>query len=443
MKRKLIFLLLLVFLIPTIVRAENLTQKVDNSKKIYDFANLLTENQESEIHLLIEKYIEQNKLDLAIITLDDNPYGTSANDTKTYAIDFYNYNNFGLENNKDGLVVIIDKSSATNTIITFGNAQTTYDSQKINAINNSISTFIAEENYYQMIKVYITKLNNYAKTSEDEELICNDERDNKYKCKVPKVDNSKKVYDLADLLNDDEEKELFSLAENFINEYNMDIALVTINENPYGVSDYYSKIYAQDFYYYNRFGVGTSHDGLILLIDMANRYIYIATKGKAILVFDDNRIDNITEVAYNYLKNGNYFLGYKKMIEKIGEYAKNGVADSNQYYCVDETGEPYKCREKPKSVNWGISLIIGLLGSLIPTIIHIRKYRGIKYATNANTYLVDSNIDTKVDQFLTTFTSRVRRSHDSGGSSGGGGHFGGSSISHGSGGSFGGGGRHF
>ena len=63
--------------------------------------------------------------------------------------------------------------------------------RKVNAINNSISTFISSENYYQMIKVYITKLDNYANDGE-EELICNDENDNKYKCKTPKVDNSKK-----------------------------------------------------------------------------------------------------------------------------------------------------------------------------------------------------------------------------------------------------------
>ena len=244
------------------------------------------------------------------------------------------------------------------------------------------------------------------------------------------------------MLSDDEERELANMANTFINEYNMDIAMVTINENPYGVSDYGSKVYAQDFYYYNRFGINTSHDGFILLIDMANRYIYMATKGKAMLVYDDIRIDNITEVAYNYLKSGNYYSGYKVMIDKASEYAKSGTAESNEYYCIDDTGEPYKCKEKPKEINWALSLVIGALCSLIPAFIHTRKYRGIKLATNANTYLQNANIDTTTDQFLTTFTSRVRRSHDSGGSGGGGG-FGGSSTSHGSGGSFGGGGRHF
>ena len=272
------------------------------------------------------------------------------------------------------------------------------------------------------------------------ELVCNDEHDNKYECKVPKVDNTKKVYDFAELLTDTEEKELVDIVERLISKYDMDIALVTINENPYGVSDYYSRIYAQDFYYYNRFGKNSSHDGFIILIDMSNRYVYMATKGRAMLIYDDDRIDNIKEVAYNYLRDGNYFEGYKNMLEEAGEYSEKGTAPSNEYYCVDEKGEPFKCREKPKKVNWGLSFLIGLLGSLIPAFVHTRKYRGVKLATNANTYLKNSNIDTKNDQFLTTFTSRVKINHDSGGGHGG---FGGSSTHHGSGGSFGGGGRHF
>ena len=439
-KRLIISLLLIVFFIPCVVKADNLTEIVDNTIKIYDFANLISSDQESEISLLINNYIEKYKMDLAIVTLDKNPYGKDLESTKVYAVDFYNYNNFGLSDKKDGVAVIIDKDTDNNYVATFGSAQDVYDSQDINAINNSISTFISEDNYYQMIKVYITKLSNYAK-SDEEELICNDENDNKYTCKTPKVDNSIKVYDYADLLSDSEEKELENIATNFVKTYNMDVAMVTINENPYGVSDYYSQIYAQDFYYYNRFGINSSHDGFILLIDMSNRYIYMATKGKAMLVYDDERIYNITDVAYNYLKNGNYYDGYKAMMDQASIYAKEGTAESNKYYCVDKDGEPYQCVEIPKSVNWPLSLVIGLLGSLVPAFVHTRKYKGIKLATNANSYLKNSNIDTQTDQFLTTFTSRVRRSHDS--SSGGGGHFGGSSTSHGSGGSFGGGGRHF
>ena len=252
---------------------------------------------------------------------------------------------------------------------------------------------------------------------------------------------STKVYDYADLLTDEEETNLRKLANDFIEKYQMDMVLVTINENPYGISDYYTQQYAQDFYYYNGFGVGNKSSGIIFLIDMANRYPYIATKGEAILTFDDKRIEQMHDSAYDNLAAGSYYEAFRSFVTSASDFASDGIPNSNKLYCIDDNGNYYKCKKEPKSVNWLITILAAVLGSLIPVLIHLRKYKGIRIATNANVYLKSSTQDNKVDQFLTTFTSQVRRSQSSssGGHSGGG-----SSISHGSGGSFGGGGgRHF
>jgi len=272
--------------------------------------------------------------------------------------------------------------------------------------------------------------------------LCNDSNGNKYNCLVPEVDKDKKIYDYADLLTSEEEEKIYKIVDNYIESSKMDLVIVTINENPYGISDYYTQIYAQDFYYYNDFGIGNTKDGLIILIDMANRYPYIATKGNAILMYDDERIKSIHENAHNYLSSGNYYSAIEAYVNKIDSYIESGIPDSNQYYCIDDNGNYYKCKSEPKNVNWGISILVATLGSLIPAFIHTRKYKGVHLATNANSYLTNEDVNVRNDQFLTTFTSRVRRSHDSG--SGGGHSHGGSTISHGSGGSFGGGGgRHF
>ena len=70
MKKKLIYLLLLaLFFIPTIVKADNLTESVDKSKMIYDFGELLTDKEEKEIYELEKKYSLENDLDLVIVTL--------------------------------------------------------------------------------------------------------------------------------------------------------------------------------------------------------------------------------------------------------------------------------------------------------------------------------------------------------------------------------------
>ena len=260
---------------------------------------------------------------------------------------------------------------------------------------------------------------------------------------TPNVDKEEKIYDFADLLTDEEEQKLFEMTSNFIEKYNMDMVVAIINENPYGVSDDYTRIYSQDFYWYNGFGFGEYRSGIIFLIDMANRYPYITTRGNATLLFDDTRINAMHDDAYDYLASNDYFKACEQYINSAESFAKKGIPDSNKLYCVNENGDIYKCKSAPKKINWIITILVAIILPLIIVLVHLRKYKGILSATNANQYLKNVQLVNVIDQFLTTFTSRTRRIHDEGGS--GGGHSGGgSSISHGSGGSFGGGGgRHF
>ncbi len=263
---------------------------------------------------------------------------------------------------------------------------------------------------------------------------------------TPQVDATQKIYDYADLLTDEEEKTLYNKVEQFIENHNLDLVLVTISENPYGVSDDYTKEYAQDFYDYNDFGIGNTHDGLIILIDMANRYPYIATTGQAILIYDDSRINNMHDAAFDYLVDGKYFEAFNTYVESSEGFASNGIPDSNSLFCIDENGNYYMCKTLtiPKRVNWALALLVGFIVALATLLIHLAKYKGIRLATNADSYVDKVKRGENVDQFLTTFTSRVKRSHDNG-RIGGGHRGGGSSISIGSSGRShgGGGGRHF
>lgn len=247
---------------------------------------------------------------------------------------------------------------------------------------------------------------------------------------VPKVDNTKKVYDYANLLSDEEEETLYKKAINFIEKYNMDMVLVTIDDNPYGSDDRSVSLYAEDFYEYSEFGINSSHDGIIILIDMDNRAPCVTATGQAILIYDDERKIDMNDDAYDYLADAKYYDAFLNYIESASNYAEKGTAPSNELFCVDEQGEYYQCREEEKSVNWLVTILGSIFGSLCPVLVHTKKYRGIKAATKADTYLKESEITGRQDRFLTTFTSRVPVHHDDGGGHGGGG----SSISRGSGG---------
>ncbi len=250
-------------------------------------------------------------------------------------------------------------------------------------------------------------------------------------------DTSSKVYDYAQVLSESEESKLKEEALSFINNYNMDMVIVTVRYH----SKNSTEAYAQDFYDYNGFGLGSTRDGIIAVIDFTygTTDFYITTTGEAIRIYDDARIDGMLDAMDEiyYSNNKDYYNMFKAFIRSASSYASQGVPSSNSGTYIDSNGD---LRYKP-SMPWGKIALISLALPTIVVVILISKNKMVKAASNANNYLKDDtvNINVRSDQFLTTHTTTTRIDSDSGGSSG---RIGGSSISRGSSGiSHGGGGR--
>ena len=213
---------------------------------------------------------------------------------------------------------------------------------------------------------------------------------------------------------------------------------VTINEN--NKTDEVS--YADDFNDYNYFGFDESFSGLLFLIDMDNRVIYISTTGYGIKMYDDNRIERIIDVGYDDLVNGDYANSIIRMISKTYDYYQAGFPESNENLIIDGSDVYY---DEDKTLidylmpMFGISFIITLIVSLImynKTRLKIKSINTVSYLTNER----DINVQR---QFVRSSVSRIPR--NTGGSSyGGSSRSGGSSYhSSSSGRSHGGGGRRF
>ena len=70
------------------------TPRVDASEKIYDYAEILSTSEESQLYNSITSYIETSNMDMVILTVD-LPY--SDGQIEDYAADFYDYNDFGID----------------------------------------------------------------------------------------------------------------------------------------------------------------------------------------------------------------------------------------------------------------------------------------------------------------------------------------------------------
>lgn len=146
------------------------TPSVNASEKIYDFAELLTDNEEKELYRNINEYIENTKIDSVIITTRNlNGFNISE-----YTYNFYDYNDFGNE----GIIFVIFINPETNkTSIFMGNnggpsskVFSVYDDKNINGIlkyvfENAIrkgAYFEACDEYLIIAKgLYVKKYGNY------------------------------------------------------------------------------------------------------------------------------------------------------------------------------------------------------------------------------------------------------------------------------------------
>ena len=272
-----------------------------------------------------------------------------------------------------------------------------------------------------------------------------------------------KVYDFASLLTLDEIETLQEKATSLADTYQMDIGIVT-TEDTKGAS---AMTYADNFYDENGFGYGIDKDGLLFLIDMDHRELYISTCGKGITYFTDLRISQMLDSIYYFASDGDYYGAATDFLDQVTLYLEAGIP-SNQHTVErpfsdprEDYHDPYMQEALPshkpftnrlgqpltaKSIS--LSIIIALLGAFILAFIaraivcYMYKH---PYRTTPQTKPNDLSVryTKREDRFVTSHTSKVKvqRNPPPGGPSGASGR---SSMHHSSGGhSHGGGGRKF
>ncbi|MCQ2748641.1 MAG: TPM domain-containing protein [Clostridia bacterium] len=80
------------------------TPKVDASEKVYDFADLLSPSEEEILYERVNQFVMNANLDLALVTISENNKYSEVE----YADDFYDYNDFGTDDNCSGMLFLID-----------------------------------------------------------------------------------------------------------------------------------------------------------------------------------------------------------------------------------------------------------------------------------------------------------------------------------------------
>ena len=251
-----------------------------------------------------------------------------------------------------------------------------------------------------------------------------------------------RVFDQAHLLNSAQIADLEARIDTFRNRYGLDVIAVTTSDTQ-GKS---SRDYADDFYDYGNFGLGSEKDGFLLLIDMKNRQIYISTTGRAIRILTDRRIETILDRQYPNVKSGDYYRTFTVAIDAVSSMIDSDqrVTTTGGSYYAGTTRSSSPAPDKPISpiiARFIVSAIIGVFLGWIATIIVIYRYRSPFHPVEASERLnCRMELTQESDVFLGTRTTSRTIERESSGSGDGGGS---STHTSSSGQTHGGGGRSF
>lgn len=198
--------------------------------------------------------------------------------------------------------------------------------------------------------------------------------------------NVNPIVDDAKLLSQTEKLELNKRVEKIREKYNMDAVIVTSND----LGGKSPRDYADDYYDYNGYGLDNNKSGLLLLIDMYDRNIWISTTGDVIKYFTDSRINSIINDVSNYLSDKRYFDACNVFLDEVEHYIELGIPKDQYNYSENDS--------RLKVVL--IALAVSLIASTVVCIVVVNSYKNTKSVSSRNYVDNNSIVFTKEEIFL-------------------------------------------
>lgn len=247
---------------------------------------------------------------------------------------------------------------------------------------------------------------------------------------------SPKVVDDADLLTTSEEEKLEEKAQQLVDKYGMDVVIVTV----WSLDGKSAQAYADDYFDYNGYGIGSDYSGVLFLLSMQYRDWAISTCGETIYALTDYGIETLFESCKWYLSNDDYYEAFDRYLDELPTYFdayENGRpidgfhdSDYDDYtiYDPDDSGGTVYYDPDPELGDIIrmvlISLVLGIAAASVTLLIMRIGMNTYRQQPNATNYLPSGafHLTRNQDIFLYSRVTKTRRDTDSGssGRSGGG-----------------------
>jgi len=394
----------------------------------------------------------QYQMDIVIVTRR----GIDGKTPMEYADDYFDYGGYGWRGEAtddiktgSGILLLVEMQERDIWISTKGEGMNVFPDSRVNRLIEAIKSELGSGQYRAAFSRFL----------DEAESRLEDYRNRGNSTGEPTTpapgmypagidENLTRVVDGAMLLEPDEiaalEERLYAL----IKQYEMDVVVVTRE----GLDGKTPMEYADDFFDYEGYGWReystddiTTGSGILLLVEMEEREIWISTKGRGMSVFSDSEVEALIDAITPELGDGLYYDAFNSFLSDAEWYLHNYAGsygnDYNDNYDNDNDYNYNYSRSRYIYFNGGIFfifLIIGLIVALAVVSSMKKKHNTIRTAVAAHTYQQRFDLTERQDIFLYSNTTRVKIPDDPPHSSGG--HISSSGSSHGGGGgSFGGG----
>lgn len=113
-------------------------------QRVFDYAELLSDAEEREIHGWVQDMQENWGMDLAYLTTND----TEGKSVQQYGADFYIEHDLGMGENYDGVIFVLDMGQREGQIITCGKAIDIYTDFYIDQMWDNMVDSLSDGDYY-------------------------------------------------------------------------------------------------------------------------------------------------------------------------------------------------------------------------------------------------------------------------------------------------------
>lgn len=250
------------------------------------------------------------------------------------------------------------------------------------------------------------------------------------------------VVDDADILSDEEERQLSDKIASIVDRYGIGYVAFTDNDL-HGLSPEY---YSSDFLHFNGYGTGSGYGAVVffLCFDPDYRCWRTTSINSCERIFNADITYEIDETIDSAVRSGDYFRAFMLHADYVDDLfyeistTDNWTPASHNYKYV--RGEAKE--DLPVMTILGAGLIVGLIGGAL-RIVSLRNKMKIIPPRTANNYLIADSYVVRDRQCHYLYTTVTRHEKPKSTSSSGGSHGSSFSSGHSSGGSFSSGGRSF